>query len=134
MIDHLSTYATDFLSTRRFYTGVMESLGHSLQADMVADWDTEFPTRRIAAWGPDRAVFWVIETLVVPTPRHIAFAAPDRSVVRAFHAAALASGGVDHGAPGLRPIYHPDYYGAFALDPDGNNVEAVCHLPEPSDE
>ena len=63
------------------------------------------------------------------SPRHVAFAAPDRSAVDAFYAAALAAGGRDHGAPGLRPQYHPNYYGAFVLDPDGNNAEAVCHAP-----
>jgi catechol 2,3-dioxygenase-like lactoylglutathione lyase family enzyme len=60
---------------------------------------------------------------------HVAFAAPDRAAVDAFHAAALAAGGSDNGAPGPRPLYHPAYYGAFVLDPDGNNVEAVCHRP-----
>ena len=58
---------------------------------------------------------------------HIAFSAPDRETVDAFHAAALAAGGTDNGAPGVRENYHPNYYGAFVLDPDGNNVEAVCH-------
>jgi catechol 2,3-dioxygenase-like lactoylglutathione lyase family enzyme len=61
---------------------------------------------------------------------HIAFLAKDRAEVRAFHASALAAGGRDFGAPGLRPEYHPNYYGAFVLDPDGHNVEAVCHHPE----
>ena len=63
-------------------------------------------------------------------PTHIALAARDRAAVDAFHAAALAAGGTDHGAPGLRPEYHPTYYGAFVLDPDGYNLEAVCHAPE----
>ena len=61
---------------------------------------------------------------------HIAFIAPDRATVDAFHVAALAAGGRDNGAPGLRPRYHADYYGAYVLDPDGHNVEAVCHRPE----
>ena len=65
------------------------------------------------------------------SPMHIAFIADTRDQVRAFHAAALAAGGTDNGPPGLREIYHPNYFGAFALDPDGNNVEAVCHRPEP---
>ena len=64
------------------------------------------------------------------SPRHVAFAAPDRAAVAAFHAAGLAAGGQDHGEPGPRPIYHEHYYGSFVLDPDGNNVEAVCHAPE----
>ena len=63
------------------------------------------------------------------TGLHIAFESPDRATVDAFHAAALAAGGTDNGAPGVRR-YHPHYYGAFVLDPDGNNVEAVCHKPE----
>ena len=61
---------------------------------------------------------------------HVAFASPDRATVDAFHEAAIAAGGRDNGAPGLRPEYHPNYYGAFVYDPDGNNVEAVCHRPE----
>jgi catechol 2,3-dioxygenase-like lactoylglutathione lyase family enzyme len=64
-----------------------------------------------------------------PGGTHVAIAASDRATVAAFHAAALAAGGRDNGAPGLRPEYHPNYYGAFVLDPDGNNIEAVCHLP-----
>ncbi len=64
---------------------------------------------------------------------HIAFAAPDRATVDAFHDAALAAGGRDNGEPGPRPIYHEHYYGAFVLDPDGNNIEAVCHLPGDDD-
>jgi predicted lactoylglutathione lyase len=64
------------------------------------------------------------------TSLHVAFAAKDRTTVDAFHKAAIAAGGKDNGPPGLRPIYHQDYYGAFVLDPDGNNVEAVCHAPE----
>ena len=61
---------------------------------------------------------------------HVAFAAVDRAQVDAFHAAAVAAGGTDNGAPGPRPLYHADYYGAYVLDPDGNNIEAVCHEPE----
>ena len=61
---------------------------------------------------------------------HVAFTAPDRATVDAFYAAAIAAGGKDNGAPGLRPKYHPNYYGAFVFDPDGINVEAVCHKPE----
>jgi catechol 2,3-dioxygenase-like lactoylglutathione lyase family enzyme len=65
-----------------------------------------------------------------PGPIHVAFAAKDRAEVRAFYAAAIAAGGRDNGAPGLRPQYDSDYYGAFVLDPDGHNIEAVCHAPE----
>ena len=71
--------------------------------------------------------FWVSAHGPASGPIHVAFAAPDQAAVRAFHAAALAAGGRDNGAPGLRVEYHPTYYGAFVLDPDGNNLEAVNH-------
>jgi catechol 2,3-dioxygenase-like lactoylglutathione lyase family enzyme len=129
VIDHLSTYATDYPATRAFYDACLGALGYTVQTEMVASWDPEFPERRICAYGSERPVFWVIETREIYTPRHLAFTAADRKSVAAFHEAALGAGGRDHGAPGLRPIYHEHYFGAFALDPDGNNVEAVCHAP-----
>jgi catechol 2,3-dioxygenase-like lactoylglutathione lyase family enzyme len=129
MIDHISTYAMDYPKSRTFYDAAMEALGYPIQMEMVTTWDEEFPERRTCAWGPDRPVFWLIETLFEPTPRHIALAAADRAGVDAFHTAVLGVSAPDHGAPGLRPIYHENYYGAFALDPDGNNVEAVYQLP-----
>ena len=131
MIDHLSTYATDFAATRAFYQACLGALGYSVQSEMVASWDTEFPDRHICAFGPPgKSAFWVIEVKESVSPRHVAFSAADRNAVALFHQAALGAGGTDHGAPGLRAIYHPDYFGAFVLDPDGNNVEAVCHAPE----
>ncbi len=132
MIDHISTYATDFDATRRFYEGALAPLGSAVVSEMVASWDPDFPTRRICSFGPgEKAFFWVIEVRDPVGPRHVAFTAADRAGVDAFYKAALASGGNDNGAPGPRPIYHEHYYGAFALDPDGNNVEAVCHAPHP---
>lgn len=131
MFDHLSTYATDYDATKTFYGGVMTALGYSLQMEFVAEWNTDFPTQRMCAFGPEgKPAFWIIEVKDAYTPRHIAFSAPSRAIVDAFYAAAIDGGGKDNGQPGLRPIYHEHYYGAFALDPDGNNVEAVCHLPE----
>ncbi len=128
MIDHLSTYATDFAATKAFYEKVLSPLGYRLVREMVAEWDRDFPTRRFCAFGPgDRPILWVIEVKERSTPRHVAFAAKDRASVDAFHAAALAVGAKDNGPPGPRPVYHPGYYGAFVFDPDGNNVEAVCH-------
>ena len=128
MIDHLSTYATDYAATRAFYESALEPLGSVVQTEMEMSWDPDFPGRRACAFGPeDRPIFWVIEVKEAYSPRHIAFTAESRKAVDAFHAAALEGGGTDHGAPGVRAIYHPDYYGAFVLDPDGNNVEAVCH-------
>ncbi len=130
MIDHMSSYTTDYPAAKSFYDAVFDVLGYNVQMDMVADWDDEFPTRRCCAYGPEgNPIYWVIETKVAYTPRHVAFTAADRATVDAFHAAGLKVGATDHGAPGMREIYHPNYYGAFLLDPDGNNVEAVCHRP-----
>lgn len=130
MIDHLSTYATDFASTKAFYSAVLSELGYSVQADMVFDADPDLPGRRACAFGPDgRPVFWVVQVLDAYAPRHVAFTAENRESVAAFHAAGLIAGGEDLGTPGPRPIYHENYFGAFLTDPDGNNVEAVCHRP-----
>jgi catechol 2,3-dioxygenase-like lactoylglutathione lyase family enzyme len=120
MIDHLSFYATDYEASRAFYDAVLSALGYTRQREMVAEWDVAFPTRRMAAYGPEgRLQFWLIEVKEAASPRHVAFAAKDQ--------AGLGAGARDNGAPGLRPMYHPSYYGAFVLDPDGNNVEAVSH-------
>jgi catechol 2,3-dioxygenase-like lactoylglutathione lyase family enzyme len=134
MIDHLSSYATDYDATRNFYAAVLPCLGYQMTTKDVTGWDERSPARRMCSFGPQqRPMFWLIEVREPATPRHIAFSAPDRSAVKAFHRAALAAGGRDNGAPGLREIYHPNYYGAFVLDPDGNNVEAVCHAPAPAE-
>ncbi len=131
MIDHLSTYATDFNSTKAFYDAVLGTLGYSMQAELVVDADPDLPGRRACAFGPDgRPVFWIVEVLETSTPRHVAFVAENRESVSEFHAAGMSAGGEDLGAPGPRPIYHEHYYGAFLTDPDGNNVEAVCHTPQ----
>ena len=125
MIDHLSTYATDYLATREFYRAVFAPLGHSLQMEF-----TDPSGKQMCAFGPEKmAVFWVIEVEQPATPRHVAFTATNREQVHAFYEAGLGNGGSDNGAPGPRPIYHQHYYGAFLIDPDGNNVEAVCHRP-----
>ena len=130
MIDHMSTYANDYGATRAFYESVLPVLGYEMQADFAVEEDEALPGRKVCAWGPPgRTVFWVIEAIRAIDPRHIAITAPDRTAVDRFHAVGLASGGTDNGAPGVRAIYHPDYYGSFLLDPDGNNVEAVCHAP-----
>jgi len=80
---------------------------------------------------PGKPAFWVGRgTGEAGRGMHIAFVATSRADVDAFHATALAAGAMDNGAPGLRPHYHPNYYGAFVIDPDGHNIEAVCHAPE----
>ncbi|GGK10481.1 glyoxalase [Alloalcanivorax dieselolei] len=131
MIDHMSTYATDFARTKAFYEAAFDALGYAPQMELVAEWNPEFSTQRMCAFGPPgKPAFWVIETKQQCTPRHVAFSAGSRSVVDVFHARALSSGGRDNGAPGIRVMYHENYYGAFVIDPDGNNIEAVCHEPE----
>lgn len=132
MIDHLSTYTTDYERTKNFYKKVFGVLGCSLQTEFVATWNANFPTQRICAYGPPtgKPNFWIIETKDKYTPRHIAFSASNRSVVEQFYSIGLENGGTDNGSPGLRPMYHPNYFGAFLLDPDGNNVEAVTHAPQ----
>ena len=126
----MSTDATDYPTTQRFYTATLGALGYTIQMEMTISWDPDFPERRCCAFGPPgRPVFWIIETEKNVEPRHVAFTASDRDAVSAFHRAALEAGGTDNGAPGLRPVYHEHYFGAFAIDPDGNNVEAVCHEP-----
>lgn len=128
MIDHLSTYAVDFARAQAFYDAALKPLGYERTAHMVATWDFDFPTRRMSAYGPPgQRILWLIEVKEKPTPRHVAFRAPTRQAVQDFFAAALQAGGLDNGGPGPREQYHPTYYGAFVLDPDGNNVEAVTH-------
>lgn len=131
MIDHISTYATDFTATKSFYEACLAPLGIAVQFEMEMTWDTEFSGRHACSFGPSgKSVFWVIEVKEPYSPRHIAFEAEDRKSVAAFYEAALGAGGTDHGAPGLRPEYHEHYFGGFVLDPDQNNVEAVCHVQE----
>ena len=85
---------------------------------------------KVGGYGREKPDFWLHENAETGPGRHYAFTARNRAEVDAFHAAAMAAGGKDNGAPGIRAHYHPDYYGAFVIDPDGNNVEAVCHKPE----
>lgn len=128
MIDHLSTYATDYMETKSFYEAILEPLGYTLQEEMVAEWNSEFPTQRRCAFGENgKLTFWIIEVQEPTSPSHIAFSASSRSQVDLFYQEAIKNGGIDNGEPGLRPAYHANYYGAFVFDPDGNNIEAVCH-------
>ena len=85
--------------------------------------------KRVVGYGRERPQFWLHEDEKQVPPVHFAFTAENRAQVDAFFAAGLAAGGTDNGAPGVRAHYHPDYYGAFVRDPDGNNIEAVCHAP-----
>ena len=120
MLDHVTIGTSNLARAIEFYDRALKPLGIER---LFADGQTA------SGYGVGRrAFFWIGTRDAVMTGTHVAFAAPDRASVDAFHAAALAAGGRDNGAPGLRPQYHPDYYGAFVLDPDGHNVEAVCRL------
>ena len=123
MLDHIGINASDYARGREFYAQALEPLGFSLLIE---------PAPEIGGFGRDGKPWFWIAAVREPTTEnvHVAFAAPDRATVDAFHAAALAAGGTDNGAPGIREMYHPNYYGAYVLDPDGNNIEACCHRPE----
>ena len=120
MLDHVGVNVSDYARSRSFYEAALTPLGWKVV--MANDeW-------RAAGFGTgDKPVFWIMRRDPVGSGAHIAFHAPSRDLVDAFHAAALEAGGTDNGAPGLREHYHPTYYAAFVLDPDGNNIEAVCH-------
>ena len=125
MIDHTGIASENIAAARAFYDAIFGALG----GGMLMEIPKEFTGGTVVlGYGRDHAVFWVNEGTAGPG-RHTAFAAANRAQVDAFYAAAMATGGRDNGAPGLRPQYHPDYYAAFVLDPDGNNIEAVCHAP-----
>jgi catechol 2,3-dioxygenase-like lactoylglutathione lyase family enzyme len=116
--------------SKAFYTRVLAPLGYELKAEFAHD-----DQRMIGLGVGNRIDTWFIEGPSpwngppVTTGCHLAWSAADRAAVDAFHAAALAAGARDNGPPGLRPHFHPSYYGAFVIDPDGNNIEAVCHAP-----
>lgn len=131
MIDHLTLLVSDFQRSLAFYRAALAPLGYEVIMHLTREQIPGLPFAEGAGMGAQgKPDFWLRPADGPVAPTHVAFAAPDRATVDAFHAAALAAGGTDHGAPGLRPEYHPNYYGAFVLDPDGYNVEAVCHTPE----
>lgn len=128
MIDHLGIKVSDFEKAKAFYDAAFAPLGASLLYIVPPEYTNG---AKVGGYGRDRPVFWVTEgETALNNAQHIAFAAHNRAAVDAFYQAALAAGGKDNGKPGLRPHYHADYYGAFVFDPDGNNIEAVCHTPE----
>lgn len=128
MIDHLGLHVSDPTVSRRFYDRALAPLGY---APLMVIPPEHTDGKVIVGYGvapkPD---FWVSEGPAESPRIHVAFRADSRAQVDAFYAAALAAGGRDNGAPGPRPHYHQHYYGAFVLDPDGHNIEAVCHAPE----
>jgi catechol 2,3-dioxygenase-like lactoylglutathione lyase family enzyme len=126
MIDHVGFSVSDYARAKAFYEKALAPLGYALVKEVMAQ-ETGQPAAGFGSGGkPD---FWIGGEGKLEKPVHIAIVAKDRSTVDAFYRAALAAGGRDNGAPGLRAHYHPNYYGAFVLDPDGHNIEAVCHAP-----
>jgi catechol 2,3-dioxygenase-like lactoylglutathione lyase family enzyme len=127
MLDHVGFAVSDFERARGFYARALAPLSIGLVMELTTEQTGGSSHAGFGAAG--KPFFWIGDGGPPAGRTHVAFAAASRGAVDAFHAAALAAGGTDNGAPGLRPHYHPDYYGAFVLDPDGNNVEAVCHRP-----
>ncbi len=133
MIDHMSVTVFDIARSVAFYDTALKALGFGRAMEFTAP-DGSY---RGVGYGPgDKPVFWLGAHLkerqpVTPMPGfHVAFQAAGRADVDAFYAAAIEAGGRDNGAPGLRPHYHPNYYAAFVIDPDGHHLEAVCHRAE----
>lgn len=120
MFDHIGLHVSNFPVMRQFLVNALAPLGVAITSEGEG-W------AMIGPKGPGQ--LWFGKGTPVARPIHIAFAAANHAQVRAFHAAALAAGGKDNGAPGYRPQYHENYYGAFVIAPEGHNFEAVCHMP-----
>jgi catechol 2,3-dioxygenase-like lactoylglutathione lyase family enzyme len=120
MLDHIGVAVSDFARSKEFFKQALAPLGYQLLMEFG----------EAAGFGKDgKPYFWIGQGKAAGST-HVAFVAGGRQVVDEFYKAAIAAGGRDNGGPGLRPQYHPNYYGAFVFDPDGNNVEAVCHEAE----
>jgi catechol 2,3-dioxygenase-like lactoylglutathione lyase family enzyme len=126
MIDHTGLSVSDFVRSRAFFVKALAPLGYKVIMEFPPEQASGHP---VAGLGEDQPDLWILGGKPTAPPVHLAFRARNRAIVDAFHKAALAAGGRDNGPPGVRAHYHQDYYGAFVLDPDGNNIEAVCHLP-----
>jgi catechol 2,3-dioxygenase-like lactoylglutathione lyase family enzyme len=127
MIDHITFGVTDFDRSSRFYDRAFAPLRVTRLFDVPPEHSGDV---QATGYGDNRPWFWIAEEDATRGKLHVALIAASRRAVDAFYSAALAAGGRDNGAPGLRPHYHSDYYGAFVLDPDGHNIEAVCHRRE----
>lgn len=127
-LDHIGLGVSDYEAAKTFYAAALAPLRMS----KLQEWGpAETGSYSVAGFGADdHPFFWISSEGKTAPHVHVAFRAESRAQVDAFHAAALAAGGKDNGAPGIRELYHPNYYGAFVLDPDGHNIEAVCHKPE----
>lgn len=119
MIDHLGIAVRDVGASKAFYSTVLGQLGYAVVMEFEG---------AVGIGPPGRPQFWVAAGPAT-APMHLAFEAKTRDAVDAFYKAAIAAGAKDNGAPGLRPHYHSNYYGAFVIDLNGHNTEAVCHAP-----
>lgn len=128
MIDHTGVAVSNFQKAKAFYEKALAPIGYVLIMELPA---SVTGSADVAGFGePPKPDFWIASGSPNKPPVHIAFRVPSRAKVDAFYKAAIAAGGTDNGPPGLRPHYHPNYYGAFVRDPDGHNIEAVCHEAE----
>jgi catechol 2,3-dioxygenase-like lactoylglutathione lyase family enzyme len=127
MIDHTGLSVSDFAKSKVFYEKALAPLGYRILVEFGVEVTGSVD---VAGFGaPPKPDFWIAHGEPNRPPIHVAFRAESRAIVDRFYAAAIAAGGSDNGAPGLRPHYHDNYYGGFVLDHDGNNIEAVCHAP-----
>ena len=125
MIDHIGLRVSDYRRSKAFYEEALAPLGYKMMMEF------DIPGGKAGGMGVDGMPdLWLTQGAPQKPPLHVAFNAVNRATVDAFYLAAIAAGGKDNGKPGLRPDYHKDYYGAFVFDPDGNNIEAVCHKPK----
>ena len=129
MLDHIGFSVSDLGRSKAFYEKALAPLGIAKIMEFSAEQTGD--SGHVGFGEGDKAYFWIGDRAdtVLKGALHVAFVAADRATVDLFYKTALAAGGRDNGAPGLRTHYHPGYYGAFVLDPDGHNVEAVCHKP-----
>jgi catechol 2,3-dioxygenase-like lactoylglutathione lyase family enzyme len=129
MIDHLSLGVADLERSRAFYDAALAPLGYRRLFDV--DGASGYGHALAGTRREQALPFWIgRDAAPMGLSGHVCFKAARRASVDAFYQAALAAGGRDNGKPGLRPVYHPDYYAAFIVDPDGHRIEAVCHQPE----
>ena len=129
MLDHIGFAVSDAERSKRFYEPALAPLGITLIMSVTPE-QTESKGTAHGFGSDGKPYFWIGDNERVGEGTHVAFTAATRAQVDAFYAAAIAAGGGDNGPPGIRAIYHPNYYAAFVHDPDGANIEAVCHRPE----
>jgi catechol 2,3-dioxygenase-like lactoylglutathione lyase family enzyme len=129
VIDHTGVVVSDFSLSKAFYEQALAAIGYGKLLEFPASVTGSVQVAGFGELATHKPDFWISEGTPNRPAIHVAFRVDDRASVDAFYRAALAAGGRDNGAPGPRPHYHEHYYGAFVLDPDGHNIEAVCHLP-----